>query len=969
MEEITVTFEGRKRTVKVPDNFDKTNPNHQEQLKQHFWKQDSKNKSGPLAEVLDVMLKDARAGTLEPKSSASEGEKQQFWKQESKNKAAPFIDNAIDVVTSIAGAGTLDPIGSAFNIAEEQRVAGQRAMKDAMSKFKAGQMSSAAFNSVVGSMQWLFSPLTGFSRAFAGDPVESGTGMALEAAGVDPEIGVRDIPVVGKDLADWGGDYSLKKFLGDTASLGVEMVQPGSIVKQLRDVPEHIRKFNEQPSAAAREVSELREKYPAVIEDATDDVLEAGGETAEILPDADKAFVDRASVPLTRDVVTNPTFLQKVNAIRDAAGDDKQRLYKDVGDVMYDAIRSGEVPLSSISRLTKDLDMEPDEFVKAWTTSIREAGQSLNVLSQAAKQMSRDPSLPDGMRRQLDEMAQQIAKDKSITGVDKFFNVLRSVENFRRGMMVSQLKTAVRNAGSAVGRITMASFDDAAQSILGGGGMKEMWNSIRSDFGALPGIRNKELLNQVLDGNPLTKDQLLYTSVNEATLLNKVSRAVNTMNVYQERAFRKYAFQAKLEKLARDSGAKLENMNPEKIPDVWLETATKHALDMTFAASGGKMAKKAVKMYDDFPILYTISNPFPRFVFGNSIPFLIEHSPYGLMKALSPNVVNDLAKGNSKEFAKAASRGLIGSTMLASAMDLRDKAGGEKWYELVIENEDGTTTNIDTRPYAPMSLYLFMAQVIDDAKNPDKISTLTAGDFTDVALGLNRVGGTGLVLGDIIRSGDVKSVKETLSKFGGDWLGAFTTPVAQVKDVAQAISGNTVARNTSGDTVAEKLLNPTLRNIPVAETLLPPRRSPLKPGVIEQESIGPLPGGIASQVTGANLQVKTPVQREVDRLDVNYSIWNPRTGNKEMDRRQTAIMGEYAPQIESIIMSDRYQNMNDAEKKVALEEALKRFKSMALDRLKGAMAQDDPELLKQYMMEQKTTKSQERLLQQMGVMP
>ena len=933
MEEIEVTFEDRKRTVKVPDNFDKTNPNHQERLKQHFWKQDSKNKTGPLGEVLDVMLEGVRAGTL-------------------------------------------DPAGSAFNIAEEERIAGQRAMKDAVSKFKAGQMSSSAFNAVMGSMRWLFSPVTGFGRAFAGDPVESGTGMALEAAGVDPEIGVRDIPVVGGSLADWGGDYSLKKFLGDTAALGTEMVQPGSVVKELRNVPEHIRKFDRQPSAAAREVNELREKYPAVTEDVADDVLDVGGEAAEVLPDADGAFVPRASVPLTRDVVTNPTFLQRVNAIRDAAGDDKQRLYKDVGDVMYEAIRSGEVPLSSISRLTKDLDMEPDEFVKAWTTSIREAGQSLNVLSQAAKQMARDPSLPDGMRRQLDELAQQIAKDKSITMPEKFFNVLRSVENFRRGMMVSQLKTAVRNAGSAVGRITMASFDDAAQSILGGGGMKEMWNSIRSDMGALPGIRNKELLDQVLEGNPLTKDQLLYTSVNEANLLNKVSRAVNTMNVFQERAFRKYAFQAKLEKLARDSGVKLEDMNPERIPDEWLETATKHALDMTFAASGGKMARKAVKMYDDFPILYTISNPFPRFVFGNSIPFLIEHSPYGLMKALSPNVVNDLAKGNSKEFAKAASRGLMGSTMLAWAMDLRDKAGGEKWYELAVENEDGTTTNIDTRPYAPMSIYLFMAQVIDDAKNPDRPSTLAAGDFTDVALGLNRVGGTGLILSDILRSGDVKSVGDIMAKFGGDWLGAFTTPVAQAKAVAQAISGDTVVRDTRGDTVAEKLLNPTLRNIPSipylgleGEAMLPPRRSPLRPGVIEQQPIGPLPGGIASQVTGANLQVKNLVQREVDRLAVNYSIWNPRTGNKEMDRRQTAIMGEYAPQIESIIMSDRYQNMNDAEKKVALEEALKRFKSKALDRLKGAMAQDDPELLRQYMIEQKTTKSQEGLLQQMGVMP
>ena len=177
MEEIEVTFEGRKRTVKVPDNFDKTNPNHQEQLKQHFWKQDSENKSGPLGEFLDVALEGVRAGTL-------------------------------------------DPAGSAFNIAEEEREAGQRAMKDAMSKFKAGQMSSAAFNALTGSMRWLFSPATGFGRAFAGDPVEAGTGMALEAVGVDPEIGVRDIPVVGESLADWGGDYQLKQFLGDTAALG-----------------------------------------------------------------------------------------------------------------------------------------------------------------------------------------------------------------------------------------------------------------------------------------------------------------------------------------------------------------------------------------------------------------------------------------------------------------------------------------------------------------------------------------------------------------------------------------------------------------------------------------------------------------------------------------------------------------------------------------------------------------------------
>ena len=53
-----------------------------------------------------------------------------------------------------------------------------------------------------------------------------------------------------------------------------------------------------------------------------------------------------------------------------------------------------------------------------------------------------------------------------------------------------------------------------------------------------------------------------------------------------------------------------------------------------------------------------------------------------------------------------------------------------------------------------------------------------------------------------------------------------------------------------------------------------------------------------------------------------------------MDRRQTAIMGEYSPRLADLIMSDKYQNMSDAAKKVILEDALKLIKTAALDRLK-----------------------------------
>jgi len=920
---LEVDYEGRKRILDVNFDYDPANPKHDEWIKQAIWKKDSQNESGTYGDWLGKV-----------------------W----------------DGIIS-------NPTGEAFNIAEDQRKAGARLVEDGLSKVMTGDLPMGAFNTMMGSMQWVFSPITGAGQAFVGQPVEAGTGMALEAAGVDPEIGVSDIPVVGEGLADWGGDYQLKQLVGDTAAIGAEMVQPGSVVNRLRNVPEHIRKFDKRPSAAAREINELREKYPAVIDDVVDDVVgvpKVQVDEAGNIINAAEAFVPRASVPLTRDVVTNPTIMDKVRILRES-GASEQRLYKDIGDMMYKSIKSGDLPLSSVSRLVKDLDMNPEEFVKAWQVSIRESGQSLNVLSQAAKQMSKDHNYPPKLRSQLDVLAKEIARDKSITNVQKFFNVLRGWENFRRGMMVSQLATAVRNAGSAVGRITMASFDDAVQSILGGGGMKEMWGSIASDFKALPLIRNKELLNDVLEGNPLTKEKLLYTSANEANSLHIISRAVNVFNIYQERAFRKYAFQAKLEKLAKESGQTLGDMNPERVPKEWLETATNHALDMTFASSGGKMAKEVVKFYDKFPILYTVTNPFPRFTFANALPFLIEHSPYGLAKALSPRAIDDLAQGNSKAFAKAASRGLIGTALLGQAMELREKVGGEMWYELAVPNEDGTTFNIDARPYAPMAQYLFMAQLIEDMRNPDKPSTLNAGDWTEMLLGMNRVGGTGFIIADLLRGKSWERSKEILTKFAADWVGAFSTPLAQVRDITQAVTGDSRLRDPRGDTLGETIVGTTIKNLPIAEQLLPVRRSPLAQGAIEQESMLGLPGGVAKQVTGLNVKKKNVVQREVDRLDVNYSIWNPRTGIKEMDRRQTAIMGEYSPRLADLIMSDKYQNMSDAAKKVILEEALKLIKTAALNRLKGAMVEDDPEILKRYTIEKATTKSQEALAREMGL--
>ena len=122
----------------------------------------------------------------------------------------------------------------------------------------------------------------------------------------------------------------------------------------------------------------------------------------------------------------------------------------------------------------------------------------------------------------------------------------RKVENVRRGFMVSQLATAVRNAVSQTGRLSIGMVDDMIQGALRGGtareSMKNVWDSVSSDFRALPFIRDKKLLNDVFEGNPITEETLFTRAVHESKAVGAVTKGVNAMNILQEKFFRRVAF-------------------------------------------------------------------------------------------------------------------------------------------------------------------------------------------------------------------------------------------------------------------------------------------------------------------------------------------------------------------------------------------------------------------------------------------
>jgi len=410
-------------------------------------------------------------------------------------------------------------------------------------------------------------------------------------------------------------------------------------------------------------------------------------------------------------------------------------------------------------------------------------------------------------------------------------------------------------------------------------------------MGALPVIRKmtggKKIIDDILDGNPITKERLLNRTVHEVESIHKFVAGVNKFNTLQERFFRRMAFQARLTKTMKEQNLPMNGPIPAEL----MEDAVEHALEMTFASSGGKFARNIVDAFHKLPLLYSV-NPFPRFSYANALPFVAQHSPWGLVKAFSPRTIAKLASGNPREFAKSASRGLLGTIFLSKAVEMRNSDNaGEKWYEWQVGDK-----TINLLPFAPFSTYLFLAEAMKDD------SHITAKDYMTAAIGLNRISGTGLVMIDAIRQNDIQGTADALKRFAGQYLSSPTVPLRTIKDFYEGITGQQTSPDIRADTIWEEIVNPTISNMPYVAQFVHERKTPLRVGTAKLEPIEffgfEMPGPIARQLTGLTLIKKTEVEHEVHRLNLNPSTYMPRTGFRKADRWVAATM---APTVTMLI--------------------------------------------------------------------
>ena len=789
-------------------------------------------------------------------------------------------------------------------------------------------------NKAMGALRYGLAALEAPMRGVLGEPVgDVATKTAVEM-GADPEIAqtggqfLEDALTIGGQIAgpgtwfktlfkDAGQVYGALKYFVDDASRGskVQKLEPGSY------------KPIYEESQADRLIREATERADEV-EKGAKDWKTFGHSEWTVVDETTKGRVPRISLSTQDDVI-----LGVEKAVKDNYNN-SERLYKQVSRALIDGLENSQVGLDDVFPLLDKYGVTPEAFAREFAVTASESGRTLQKLSALMKRIKRD-TLPPELQTQLDDIAKHLDDKQTVPG--QIFETLGKVENFRRATLVTQVATTMRNIISQTGRLTVGMVDDMLTATMRGDSMKvsmrDALDAASSHLKALPGIRDKKLLKDIFEGNPITEAALMNKSVHEIEAVNKVLKGLNYLNTGQEKFFRKLAFEARLrENITRTMGKNLEDIDPKKIPGTLLRDAVDYALEMSFAAEAkSKGARGLISAWSKLPFMTTI-NPFPRFAFANALPFMLSHSPLGFAKALSPKSMRALASGNPEEFARAASRAMIGTGFMGTAMEIRSGGigpikPGEKWYELQIGDK-----TIDTRTLAPFSSYLLMAEAM---LNP---GSLKAADWTSAAVGLNRVSGTGLVLVDAIRAKDPTLSGEALKKWLGQYISSFTVPIRTVKDLYSAVDPESaVYRDTRGESIGEEVLHSTLTNIPEADQLIAGARSPLREGDLITEPVNvfglEVPGPVFRQLTGLTLKRKNLVEKEVDKLGLDGSTYRPKTGVKEADRRVSEVMAKTVTTVLSKNVINRlwYQKLTKAQQRLVLSELFKEIKAQSRD--------------------------------------
>ena len=756
--------------------------------------------------------------------------------------------------------------------------------------------------------------------------------QSAQAAGIGATAG----GVLGGTIGGLGARSSAKKIQNKTEEPSVIDTET-SFENAKSEIQPDLKKFN-------REVAEdIRSKQNKVKEDFQADInLELNQKGIDVGVE----ILDELKIPRNPNVQVSDQLFDVLQLVKN------QPVYKD-----------------SFLKILKKNNINEIEFAQLFKLGASDAGRRLAQLSIAKKSMKEIGGELSGLAPQ-DGMATNL--------LTKFGDTAYKLDNIRRGLLVSQIATSMRNFTAQVGRVGMHTLTGAMDNVL-----NLTFNPLRKLFGneAVDYSNSFGLLLNLTKDKKFAKDATEFTTkyfVNEKDRLfnryasdvavasqtqtmkgaQKVVDGLNFLNRMQEFYYRRGMFASSLEETLRKKGVSLkeavENNDISKITKQDVEKAVDDSLEFTYAKTPeNKLGKAFVDLSNSIPFITTGVVPFARFM-TNAMKFQFQHSPLGPLSLLSKQERAAVAKGNMGVFSKA----MIGSALLMGAVEAKRKGfGGEKWYEL--KGTDGTT--IDARPYFPMTPYLLIADLIvraEDGRIPpdakDILQGLTGAQFRT---------GTGLALVDSVvndLAGDPASeekISKTITRFISDVLGSYLTPFRMFGDFTnqQQKFRTTLPEKEYYEDIPTNVLGEFKRSIPGIRESLPEVQSPTRaeaPGRPEKVRIPftdiEVPGPLARQLTGITVsEEKNPAEKELDRLGFKRRDILPYTGDRIIDQTNAKYLGPVVEKIVSAIsQTDKYQKLNNIEKTAIMKGVLKELRATTKD---YALAENPERFIRIYL--------------------
>jgi soluble lytic murein transglycosylase-like protein len=597
-----------------------------------------------------------------------------------------------------------------------------------------------------------------------------------------------------------------------------------------------------------------------------------------------------------------------------SAAKDDQRLYHQVAELF----ETGAIDAPGLTQELADRGLSMPQFVEDYfKPSVRRGARQLQQLSTLRQHLTTLAATDPEAAKAVNALASR--------GVaNRFWDILQKVDDTRRALLISQVKTGVRNAVSQ----GVAAGTDLLEAGMTGGttAMRDQleavgraFNNDKSRAVIMQALKYRSDLAAKLGEFEYRPPSYIDDVPILKATLGKFTELTTWVNRYQEDFFRRSVFDATLRQGLRAQGIDVAKAldKPKLIPDALLEHATSRALELTFAQDAPGGLRKVVEGFQLARPIATFVVPFPRYM-ANAAVYVAKRNPLGLVRLMT-------AAGRA-EAPKVMSEAAVGSMLIGGALSLRYSSyGGEKWYQVKSGDKE-----YDLRGFAgPFAPYLFAADAIKQVLDTGHVN-YKGGDVVEGILSMNRLAGTASTILSWLqgKADDPESWAKGAEKLIGDWIGGFSTPAKNVKDAFAAIGNEEEGKMR--DTRGYPLTGATRSNLPVVSTQLP-ESVDLTTGQSRKNET-PILGG----VLGLYGHTVHPIEAEMNRLNIAVGDVAPKTGipkaDRELYRRVGKIIAITSPKV---IATTAYQRLTPAEQTMAIKGLFRNAREIAKENLKA----------------------------------